>query len=603
MRILSIIIFLFFSLSVFAQQSIIDKAQVLVKSGKTEKAITLLSKTYQKSNDIAIAYEIIVILSEYQQIKDALNWGKKIGLDKNTNSIDVVAYANLLFLNKEYNAALKHCKENLLKTDDPKTIIAFAEACQNLIDAQNDAYMFNTNKGPFNYIYDEISITNFRRYFVMSSNGEEAFIEGSKSNSNFDFYLLQQDYDKWRYPAKFLRTNNYSTNKTTLSFSYNGNEVYYTSSTPKPISGKSKAMPPLPVFKIRNAISLGNEWLNDTLLHFQKEAFSYKDPALHPNEKLLVFSSNLGNKDHFDLYYSEKIDEKWSDPKSLGPLINSPYEETMPYFKEDGTLYFSSNRPLGFGGYDIYTTQLDGKIWLQPKIMPPPINTEFDDLSITFNYGYPGGFLVSNRAESLGGYDVFQFSEFKLVLNTIVLDDEFGSFLPYAEVRLFLDSNLISEGLTNAEGFTEFSVGPNLKYHLVITKEGYQTLERVIDTKPKIGEAVMYQNCRLIKDKTFVKATENQFNNQDFITLTAHFVYEKNEPLANFPVKITNITKGRMKYINTNASGEIEQSLFLNNEYQFTVETNNENTVNTFSTFGLNPSENKNVTFVIPNTK
>jgi len=115
MRILSIIIFLFFSLSVFAQQSIIDKAQVLVKSGKTEKAITLLSKTYQKSNDIAIAYEIIVILSEYQQIKDALNWGKKIGLDKNTNSIDVVAYANLLFLNKEYNAALKHCKENLLK--------------------------------------------------------------------------------------------------------------------------------------------------------------------------------------------------------------------------------------------------------------------------------------------------------------------------------------------------------------------------------------------------------------------------------------------------------------------------------------------------------
>jgi hypothetical protein len=585
-------------LAIFAQQSTIDKAAILVKSGKTEKAIALLNKSYSKTKDVKLAYEIIAILGENKQVNEALVWAQKIGMENNTNSIDVAVYAKLLLLNKDYHAALQHCKKYLLNHQD-SVVTEIANACQNLIDAQHQSYQFTIKKVPFNSIYDEISITNFRRHFVMSSNGEIAFIEGSKNFGNFDFYLLQQDYQKWRYPTKFLRNNDYSIQKSTLGFSQNGNDVFYTNSAQKSVSSKSKMPPPLPNFKIRHAISLGNEWLNDTLLEFQQAAFSYKDPTLHPNEKLLVFASDLENKGHFDLFYSEKVEDKWSEPKSLGNQVNSTYDETMPYFKADGTLYFSSNRPFGFGGYDIYTTQLDGNIWLQSKIMPPPLNSEFDDQSLIFNYGFPGGYFVSNRTESLGGYDVFEFSEFKFNLNAIVLDDEFGSFLSYAEVSLYLDSNLVAEGVTNTKGFTEFTVGPNIKYRIVVTKEGYQKLERTIETNYKNEETTIYQNCRLIKDKTYTKADENQLNNQDFITFTAKFINEKNEPLSNFPVKITNVKQGRIKYLNTNDLGEIEQLLFLNNEYQFSVETNKENIVNTFSTIGLNSSENKNVTFVI----
>jgi tetratricopeptide (TPR) repeat protein len=592
--------FLFCSLSIFAQQPIIDKAQNLVKTGNIEKAIALLNKTYTKTNEVAYAYEIVAIFAENAQINEALNWANKIGMEKNSNSIDVVAYSTLLFMNKQYHSALNHCKKHLLQTEDPKAVIAMANACENLINAQNESYKFALAKVPFNSVYDEISITNFRRHFVMSSNGEMAFIEGSKSINNFDIYLLQQDYNNWRYPTKFLRTTDYNLNKTTLSFSKNGNDVFYTSSAlPKAVNSKSKTPAPLPVFKIRHAICLGNEWLEDSLLPFQSDEFSFKDPALHPNEKLLIFASNMESKDNYDLFFSEKVDGKWTKPTSLGTQVNSEYEETMPYFKSDGQLYFSSNRPLGFGGYDIYTTLLDGNIWLQPKIMPPPINSEFDDLSITFNDGFPGGYFVSNRKESIGGFDVFEFGEFDLKLSTIVLDNEFGSYLSYAEVLLYLDSNLIAEGMTNAVGETNFSVGPNLKYNLVITKEGYQKMQRMVETKPVKEETIIYTNCRLVKDKTYVQATENKYNNQNFIPFTATFVNENEKPLTNFPVKITNVTQGKIKLLQTDANGALEQMLFIDNEYQFSVDFQSKTIVNTFSTYGLNSSENKIVTFVV----
>jgi hypothetical protein len=69
--------------------------------------------------------------------------------------------------------------------------------------------------------------------------------------------------------------------------------------------------------------------------------------------------------------------------------------------------------------------------------------------------------------------------------------------------------------------------------------------------------------------------------------------------LTNFPVKITNVTQGKIKLLQTDANGALEQMLFIDNEYQFSVDFQSKTIVNTFSTYGLNSSENKIVTFVV----
>lgn len=78
------------------------------------------------------------------------------------------------------------------------------------------------------------------------------------------------------------------------------------------------------------------------------------------NGKLLVFSSNReGGYGGYDLYYSLHADTVWSAPVNFGPKINTASDECRPvvflspYFKND-LMVFSSNRPGGLGGFDLY---------------------------------------------------------------------------------------------------------------------------------------------------------------------------------------------------------------------------------------------------------
>lgn len=85
-----------------------------------------------------------------------------------------------------------------------------------------------------------------------------------------------------------------------------------------------------------------------------------------------------------DLYVSLKVLENlYSKPINLGSEINTPFREATPYISQDKTkLYFSSNRPGGIGGMDIYVCdRLDYSYqnWSEPRLIGQPINSIADD--------------------------------------------------------------------------------------------------------------------------------------------------------------------------------------------------------------------------------
>ncbi len=91
-----------------------------------------------------------------------------------------------------------------------------------------------------------------------------------------------------------------------------------------------------------------------------------------------------------DLYISFKIGENhWSAPKNMGSTINTPYREVTPHLSADSKdLYFASNRPHGFGGLDLYfVSRLDDTWmnWSQPRVFVSPINTPGDESQPYFN--------------------------------------------------------------------------------------------------------------------------------------------------------------------------------------------------------------------------
>ena len=84
------------------------------------------------------------------------------------------------------------------------------------------------------------------------------------------------------------------------------------------------------------------------------------DKCPYINGNLMVFASNRdGGYGGYDLYYSEYKNNSWSAPVNFGSEINSEYDEYRPvamyaYQYKNDLMIFSSNRPGGKGGFDLY---------------------------------------------------------------------------------------------------------------------------------------------------------------------------------------------------------------------------------------------------------
>jgi hypothetical protein len=83
------------------------------------------------------------------------------------------------------------------------------------------------------------------------------------------------------------------------------------------------------------------------------------------NGNLMVFTSNRsGGFGGYDLYYSKREGKTWTVPENFGEKINSANDEYRPYIirlsgYDNNLMIFSSNRPGGKGGYDLYYVGID----------------------------------------------------------------------------------------------------------------------------------------------------------------------------------------------------------------------------------------------------
>jgi outer membrane protein OmpA-like peptidoglycan-associated protein/tetratricopeptide (TPR) repeat protein len=128
------------------------------------------------------------------------------------------------------------------------------------------------------------------------------------------------------------------------------------------------------------------------------------------DEKILYFSSNRpGGFGGLDIY-SATIDSKgeWTGIKNLGAKINSNGDEDGPFIDHDSkTLYFSSKGLNGMGGYDIFKSTFDGAEWSDPENVGFPINTPDNDIFIFLNKDGKKGYYASVREDAIGYDDIY----------------------------------------------------------------------------------------------------------------------------------------------------------------------------------------------------
>ena len=132
-------------------------------------------------------------------------------------------------------------------------------------------------------------------------------------------------------------------------------------------------------------------------------------PSLSLDGHRLYFASNRSGPDAFggfDLYVSRRRDKRddfgWEAPVNLGSAINSAADETDAAFLEDETtgatiLYFTSNRPGGPGGDDIYASTLQADGTFGPAALVAELDTPSDDMQPAIRRDGLEIFLGSDR--------------------------------------------------------------------------------------------------------------------------------------------------------------------------------------------------------------
>lgn len=111
-----------------------------------------------------------------------------------------------------------------------------------------------------------------------------------------------------------------------------------------------------------------------------------------------------------DVFVSKVVSNKWKTPEPLGKPINTSYWEGGACISPDGkTLYFTSERPGGYGRSDIYmVTRINKTEWAKPVNLGAEINTEYDEVGVFLAPDGKTLFFSTNGKESMGSYDIFK---------------------------------------------------------------------------------------------------------------------------------------------------------------------------------------------------
>lgn len=205
-------------------------------------------------------------------------------------------------------------------------------------------------------------------------------------------------------------------NESTAVLTADGQTMYFTRNNIKDGSRKYDAAKNTRLKIYRATLQNGN-WVNVTELPFNSDDFSTAHPALSPDGRTLYFSSDRpGGYGESDLWRVSVSGETYGIPQNMGPEINTEARETFPFMNSNNELYFSSDGRVGLGGLDVYVTSQNANGVFEPvQNIGAPVNSSADDFAYYIDYQTKEGFFSSNREGGAGNDDIYSFVEIRAI--------------------------------------------------------------------------------------------------------------------------------------------------------------------------------------------
>jgi outer membrane protein OmpA-like peptidoglycan-associated protein len=500
-----ILILTLFTGGLFAQRKLADKFfekygyvkaselyEIAVKKGdSSEHVLTRLGDCYfnnSESKKAAFWYAIAAnkydkISSEYifkyiQTLKgvgdyvEADKWMKKLVALKNKegstieyDSSNLDKYNDLLSYDSKYIIEVENLPFNTELSDFGSyirnNILFFASS-----ESTSSRKLYNWNKEPFLDLF-QVSVEEKGRSLKF---GTPDFIKSSKINSGY-------------HEASIAITND-------------GKTMYFTRDNVKRNKKLDYDKKGIAHLKIYKATLVGDSWEDIKELPFNGEMFSTGHPALSPDNKKLYFVSDReGGFGETDIYEVDILagGQVYSEPRNLGPTINTSRRELFPFIAKDSTFYFSSEGFVNLGLLDIYKSNYLKDSNAQPENLGAPVNSSQDDFAFYIDPSNENNrsYFSSNRPGGKGSDDIYSsiFYECKQEVKGIARDKQTNELLSNVTVELISESGkIVSTITTDKNGEYSFEIDCQKQYSLRASKSGYESDVQSFATSAIDGE-------------------------------------------------------------------------------------------------------------------
>lgn len=431
----------------------------------------------------------------------------------------------------------------------------YAASCNFAISQLNAPSAYIISEEPINTSFSEFGPTFFGDQLVYSSARTDIQRSSSGWTGSASNQLFLANIDpvsgQLTSPTFFKPANQNAFNEGPLTFSSDGRTVLYTKNDF--VDGTrhlgSSGMQ-LDIFEA--TVDNFNGWQRPKAFPYNDNTFSTGFPNLSPDGEKLYFASNRPDGfGGFDIYVSYRTKDGWSTPENLGPVINSPGDEVTPFF--DGqSLYFSSDWHQGMGGYDVFRATQNNDRWIRIAHLGSKVNSPGDDYGFIFDSFRNIGYLSSNRSGGRGNGDIFKVIQSGDGIKIRVKNSSDGNPISGAEI----DFSACGRGqhLTDANGIYSFQLQGNLNCDIIIRKDSFISSNVNINTSANLASA---------RGKSF-EVTLSKIGEEYIGKIVS---YATRRPANGVSIFATNQTTGSYSETRTNQAGEYALALSPNSVY------------------------------------
>ncbi|HNQ12424.1 MAG TPA: OmpA family protein [Bacteroidia bacterium] len=442
-------------------------------------------------------YEAMLNLADCYRItgkdEQAEKWYRIVSANKVLNPSVQIGFAMVLMRNEKYKEAKKWLEQYLLYNRNDSRTQNLIEACDSLQQFFVDSSRIEIKSLKLN----KSGIANYAPAFFRSGI-VFASERGSNANKNSDyseytgkrttdlFYAKRTEAGNWMEPEPLMGQINNNHDEGPVVFNRFYNTIYFTRCNTDKTNVIQSNDKNISVLKIYKGYLEGNNWKFGIEMPFNSNDYSVMHPAISEDGNTLYFASDMPwGYGGTDLYRSQQINGRWSQPINLGPKINTPGNELFPFMYNDSILYFASNGWPGLGGLDIYESFYTVNDWTTPRNIGFPINSSKDDFAIIVDSTGQSGFFTSNRLEYSD--KIFEFNRFNPThtLFGILLDRMTNK--PIVGLSLTLKSSNQSDKtvFTDEKGKFSATLESDKDYDLIIKDPIYYYTKASFSTKGK----------------------------------------------------------------------------------------------------------------------